>query len=281
MSNFAVIQRFLKEKLDEGFVVRLKDKTIFKCRKLIVSTGGLSIPKFGSDGFGYKLARQFGHAVTELDPALVGLKAKEPLLTICKNLSGVSLDSKVTIGKQSFRENVLFTHKGFSGPAILQISLHWQTKGEIVIDFFPDQNMSEYFDRWRREKTKSQVGTLLKTLFPSRFVDGFISHFIGEELLAKKIGEWSKKSENQLNQYVHRFSFLPEETEGYLKAEVTRGGVDVNEISSKTFESKLVPNLYFIGEVLDVAGWLGGYNFQWAWSSGYVAAQSIASKDKP
>jgi predicted Rossmann fold flavoprotein len=206
----------------------------FECSSLVVATGGLSIPKLGATDFGYTVARQFGLKVTELKPALVGL-VLDPELKPFLDLHGVSLDAVVRCGRVSFRENILFTHRGLSGPAILQISSYWNAGNTITFDLLPDEKP-------------------VKAL-PRRFMQVWNGQVTPEKL--------------------HEWSVIPRRTEGYPKAEVTLGGVDTRELSSQTMESKKVQGLYFIGEVVDVTGHLGGFNFQWAWASGFAAGQVV------
>ncbi|MBC87350.1 MAG: aminoacetone oxidase family FAD-binding enzyme [Bdellovibrionaceae bacterium] len=252
-------------------------KLEFSSSNLVVATGGLSIPKFGSNGFGYNIAKQFGHTIEELDPALVGVKVTSEFLPTCVALSGVSVDCIAQSGGRKFRENILFTHKGLSGPAILQASLHWHKQETIELDLLPEMKISELMKKGRNESPKTHWSNFLKSYFPDRLVEEYFEKYLGLPL-DKKVAEVSKSSERILEEAVHRMKVVPTSTEGYVKAEVTRGGVNVNEVSSKTFESKKQRGLFFIGEVLDVTGWLGGYNFQWAWSSAFVCAESIFQK---
>lgn len=241
----------------------------FHCQSLVVATGGLSIPQIGATGLGYRIAEQFGLPVTKLDPALVPLTFHVDDATRFAPLAGVSLDVEVRIGKVRFRENVLFTHKGLSGPAILQISSYWQPGQEIVIDLLPDTDA----EAWLEERAGSEqllANAMGELGWPRRFaeawLDGQGAHLRGRDL--------SPKKRRQLGETLHNWRVLPNGTQGYKKAEVTRGGVSTKALSSKTMEAASVPGLYFIGEVVDITGWLGGYNFQWAWSSGFVAGKN-------
>lgn len=241
----------------------------FAADSVVIATGGLSIPQIGATGFGYGIAKQFGLNVLATAPALVGLDFTATDRTHYSELTGVSLDTIVTCNRTSFRENILFTHTGLSGPAILQASLYWQPGASLAIDLQPEFDVQT----WLQEKRSSpaQVSKILAERLPKRFADRLCEVYS----LAKPINQLSEKQLAQLSALLHAFSITPGGTVGYKKAEVTRGGVDTGELSSKTMEAKNVPGLYFIGEVVDVTGWLGGYNFQWAWSSGYVAAQYV------
>lgn len=241
----------------------------FSCESLVIATGGLSIPQIGATAFGYQIAEQFGLPVTRLDPALVPLTFHVEDAARFAPLAGVSLDTEVRIGKVRFRENVLFTHKGLSGPAILQISSYWQPGQEIVIDLLPDLDA----DAWLEERAGSEqllANAMGELGWPKRFaeawLDGQGANVRGKDLAPKK--------RRQLAETLHNWRVLPNGTQGYKKAEVTRGGVSTRALSSKTMMANDVPGLFFIGEVVDITGWLGGYNFQWAWSSGFVAGKN-------
>ncbi|MDC7700206.1 NAD(P)/FAD-dependent oxidoreductase [Vogesella indigofera] len=241
----------------------------FSCESLVIATGGLSIPQIGATAFGYQIAEQFGLPVTKLDPALVPLTFHVEDAVRFAPLAGVSLDTEVRIGKVRFRENVLFTHKGLSGPAILQISSYWQPGQEIVIDLLPDLDA----EAWLEERAGSEqllANAMGELGWPKRFaeawLDGQGANVRGRDL--------SPKKRRQLAETLHNWRVLPNGTQGYKKAEVTRGGVSTRALSSKTMMANDVPGLFFIGEVVDITGWLGGYNFQWAWSSGFVAGKN-------
>ncbi|MDC7704156.1 NAD(P)/FAD-dependent oxidoreductase [Vogesella indigofera] len=241
----------------------------FSCESLVIATGGLSIPQIGATAFGYQIAEQFGLPVTRLDPALVPLTFHVEDAARFAPLAGVSLDTEVRIGKVRFRENVLFTHKGLSGPAILQISSYWQPGQEIVIDLLPDLDA----EAWLEERAGSEqllANAMGELGWPKRFaeawLDGQGANVRGRDL--------SPKKRRQLAETLHNWRVLPNGTQGYKKAEVTRGGVSTRALSSKTMMANDVPGLFFIGEVVDITGWLGGYNFQWAWSSGFVAGKN-------
>jgi hypothetical protein len=252
----------------EGFHLKT-NRGEFDCESLVIATGGLSIPKIGATNFGYKIAEQFGIAVNEPRPALVPLVWNGQDKNIYSELSGVSIDVKVSLGKTLFRENILFTHRGLSGPAILQISSYWKTGEEISIDLLPDVDLGKIFEE--ESDSKQELSTLLSKYLPKRFVQVWCE----QNAPSQPINRYGKKSLGELANKLHRWVIKPAATEGFEKAEVTAGGVDTNELSSKTMETMKVKGLYFIGEVVDVTGWLGGYNFQWAWSSGWAAGQAV------
>ena len=239
---------------------------IFTGENLVVATGGLSFPKIGATDFGYKIAKQFGLKIVAPQPSLVPLVFADG-----KNfskLAGVSVDSTVTCGKESFRENILFTHRGLSGPAILQISNYWRKTDSISIDLLPTADAREIFEK--NGTSKQNLDNFLSRFLPNRFAEIFAA----ANFQNKPLNQLSKKEVAQIVEKLNDWQVKFGETEGYHKAEVTLGGVSTAELSSQTMESKRVKNLYFIGEIVDVTGWLGGYNFQWAWSSGFAAGQS-------
>jgi predicted Rossmann fold flavoprotein len=256
------------EKQSDVFEVSHGDQSA-SGKSLVVATGGPSIPKMGATGFAYDLARQFGLKVVEPRPALVPftLGGDEALF---KDLSGVATDTIVKYGKAAFREASLFTHKGLSGPAILQISSYWQNGSPITVDFLPTRT-GDWLLANKRNKPKMSFQALLSSALPDR-----LAETLAEKLgLAGNVGDIADKTLTAAETHLHNWSFTPNGTEGFAKAEVTVGGVSTEELSSKTMESKKVAGLYFIGECVDVTGWLGGYNFQWAWASG-VAAGEVA-----
>jgi predicted Rossmann fold flavoprotein len=245
----------------------------FRAPAMVVATGGLSIPKMGATSFGYDLARQFGLKIVATRPALVPLTfSAEDRERYC-DLSGVSTEVVASIGRQHFREKMLFTHRGLSGPAILQISSYWKS-GSINIDLAPERDLTAALlngsDAGHGPKPRRDLPAL-KTAFraalPQRFADRWLDLYPPRG--------WSNHALAELERDAHNWVVTPEGTEGYAKAEVTAGGVDTNELSAKTMESREVPGLYFIGEVVDVTGHLGGFNFQWAWASGYCAGRAI------
>ena len=256
------------EKQSDVFEVNYGDQSA-SGKSLVVATGGPSIPKMGATGFAYDLARQFGLKVVEPRPALVPftLGGDEVLF---RDLSGVATDTIVKYGKAAFREASLFTHKGLSGPAILQISSYWQNGSPITVDFLPTRT-GDWLLANKRNKPKMSFQALLSSALPDR-----LAETLAEKLgLAGNVGDIADKTLTAAETHLHNWSFTPNGTEGFAKAEVTVGGVSTEELSSKTMESKKVAGLYFIGECVDVTGWLGGYNFQWAWASG-VAAGDVA-----
>ena len=241
----------------------------YTCESLVIATGGLSIPTLGSSPFGYQIATQFGLHVYPTRAGLVPLTLHTEDKEKYESLAGISVESNVHCNKQSFKENILFTHRGLSGPAILQISSYWNPGDTINCTFLPEINFEEILIKAQIESGESQLKTILSELFAKRL----LSVLFDENQLCKPIKQLSIKDRKTIIDTLENFSIKPNGTEGYRTAEVTLGGVDCNEICSKRFEAKKMPGLFFIGEVLDVSGWLGGYNFQWAWSSGWAAGQ--------
>ena len=241
------------------------------CSALVIATGGLSIPKIGATRFGYDIARQFGLRVTAVRPALVPLTFQDQFLLRCKTLSGLSVDAEIRHGKTIFREGLLFTHRGLSGPSILQISSYWQDGAAIHINLLPDADCAALLTARKRETPRQDVLTALAECLPRRLA----ADILDELRIAGRLADLSNAALRQIGARVNRWQVSPSGTEGYRTAEVTLGGVDVDELSSKTMEAKAQPGLYFIGEVVDVTGHLGGYNFQWAWSSGFVAGEAV------
>lgn len=243
------------------------NKGIFKSESLVIATGGLSFPKIGATDFGFKIAKQFGIKTTKTRPSLVPLVFANG--QNFADLAGISIDSRAEIGNQSFRENILFTHRGLSGPAVLQISNYWKQNKPLSFNLLPELNLSEIFEKNRN--SRQTLINFLSQFLPNRFAETFVRKYFPNE----RINEISNKQIKYIAEFINNWQVLFDSTEGWHKAEVTLGGIDTNEISSQTMESKKVEGLYFIGEVLDVTGWLGGYNFQWAWSSGFAAGQDI------
>ena len=241
----------------------------FTCLSLVVATGGLSIPKMGATPFGYKIAQQFGINVLPTSAGLVPFTLQPEDKEKFSVLSGIAVPCVVSNKIQSFSENVLFTHRGLSGPAILQISSYWRAGEEIVINLLPQVNLDSELRAKRQQKIKNKLKTILEGYLPKCL----ISSFLPEDLLDLSLQDVSDKQIQLVADQLRNWTIKPNGTEGYLTAEVTSGGVDCDAVSSKTMESRQVPGLYFIGEVLDVTGWLGGYNFQWAWSSAWCAGQ--------
>jgi predicted Rossmann fold flavoprotein len=255
---------------EAGFVIA-SDQGEFRCRSLVVATGGPSIPKMGSSGFGYKIAEQFGHKIVPPRPALVPLTFDPALLATFKDLSGVSVDAVVSCGKASFDEALLFTHRGLSGPAILQISSYWREGHDIAIDMAPATDVLAGLKRWRSQHPRQEMATALTEFIPKRLARTIADTVGGEGRMA----DFPDSGLAKVAAAVKQWRVRPNGTEGYRTAEVTLGGVDTTGLSSKTFESGSVPGLYFIGEVVDVTGQLGGFNFQWAWSSGHAAGRYV------
>jgi predicted Rossmann fold flavoprotein len=256
---------------NENFYVLETNKGIFSSSKIVVATGGLSIPKIGATDFGYKIAKQYNLKVTNLYPALVPLTFENETLEFCKSLAGVSVNASVKINKTVFDEGLIFTHRGISGPSILQISSFWKHGKEITINLLPENNVNEILKTRRIDTPKQSVSNILSDYLPNRLALA-ICHKLK---IIDKIADTSNDNINKIAQSINKWTIIPTGTEGYKTAEVTLGGVDTKEISSSTMECKKQPGLYFIGEVLDVTGHLGGHNFQWAWSSGYLAGQNV------
>jgi predicted Rossmann fold flavoprotein len=257
-------------KSEEDFVVAT-DQCEFRCRSLVVATGGPSIPKMGASGFGYRIAEQFGLKIVQPRAALVPLTFDAGLLAQFKDLSGISVEASVSCGKARFDEALLFTHRGLSGPAILQISSYWSTGEDIVIDLAPALDVLALLKQQRRDHPRQEPVTALAALLPKRLAQTIADRIGGPARLA----DFPDKLLSNVAAAVKAWRVRPSGTEGYRTAEVTLGGVDTTELSSKTFEAKSVPGLYFIGEVVDVTGHLGGFNFQWAWSSGHAAGRHV------
>lgn len=258
------------EKIGDNFELTINDKK-YLTKKVVIATGGLSIPKIGASDFGYKIARQFGHKVIQPRPALVPLTLDESTLNITKQLAGVAQNCVATFDKTNFIEAMLFTHRGISGPAILQISSYWQQGKEIYLNLSPKTQIFEAIVQAKKDKPKQQIQTVLANFLPKKLSD-YITEQSGCEGF---IADLSNAKIKEVSQMVNNFKIKPTGTEGFAKAEVTIGGVDTDFVSSKTFQSTKVKGLYFIGEVLDITGHLGGFNFQWAWSSGFAAAKGF------
>jgi predicted Rossmann fold flavoprotein len=250
----------------DQFIVRTVD-TEFHSPVLVVATGGLSIPKIGATSFGYDLARQFELRIQEPRPALVPFVLNRDDRSHYCDLSGVSLEVTASCVGQQFREKMLITHRGLSGPAILQISSYWKKSESIRIDLAPEQNLTATFRNPQEPRTVSRLRSELRNFLPHRFADRWL------ELHSST--SWTNSALADFEKQVHGWNITPADTEGFDKAEVTAGGVDTNELSAKTMESRKVPGLFFIGEVVDVTGHLGGFNFQWAWASGAAAGRSL------
>ena len=242
------------------------------CESLVVASGGLSIPKMGASGLGYWIARQFGLNIVPTQPALVPFTLTETQMQPWQGLSGVSLQAEVQCGRQSFRGGLLFTHRGFSGPAMLQISSYWQPAQALCFNLAPGQDITVLLKEAKAANSRQEPATLLGAVLPKRLAQRITEQHLPESN-GFRLADLPDRQLEQLGHAVHSWQFVPHGTEGYRTAEVTLGGVDTTELSSKTMESRKVPGLFFIGEVVDVTGHLGGFNFQWAWASGYVAGQ--------
>jgi len=266
----------------------------YSAESLVIATGGLSMPEIGASGFGYEIAKQFGLNIIPTYPALVPLILSKDF----RDLAGVSVDALVACitphqsrtdttsgrcgARKSFRESMLFTHKGLSGPAILQISNYWNKGDGIIINLLPDINLAETIEKWQKKRPKAELKNLMSELLPKRLVQKWLelnkpavpctAHQFGA---GTRVNQYNKKEIAKIADAFHKWIVIPLSTEGYKIAEVTKGGVDTREISSKTFECHKVKGLYFIGEVLDVTGDLGGFNLHWAWASGYCAGQFV------
>ncbi len=247
----------------------------FSAEALIIATGGLSFKNLGATDFGYKIAQQFQINVIEATPALVPLLWKEEDANLFSELSGVSIDTEVSCHSKKFRENILFTHQGLSGPAILQISSYWKPNDPIRINLFPEQEIEKILLAEKKHQNQSLLKNFLAQFLPKRFLEIWVKQ---QKIDPKPLLKYSDAEIHQIAQSLYAWTLYPAGLGGYDKAEVTRGGIDPDELSSKTMESKKVPNLYFIGEVIDVTGHLGGHNFQWAWASGYAAAEALSLK---
>jgi len=236
---------------------------------LVIATGGLSYPALGATDIGHRIAKQFGLAVMPPRPALVPLTFNSWDIKLFSELSGISIDSIVSCNKKHFQGNILFTHRGLSGPAILNISLYWNIGDKLNINLLPDSDIHEIFLTKRQSKIK--LSNLLSQYFPDRFSRAFCNAYTE----SKPLNQYTEKELQNIAHQIHNWKIQPSGTEGFKKAEVTLGGIDTKELSSKTMESRQVPGLYFTGEVVDVTGQLGGYNLHWAWASGYAAGQYV------
>ncbi|QIW10771.1 NAD(P)/FAD-dependent oxidoreductase [Francisella sp. LA112445] len=258
------------KKQDELFHITTQDND-YTCNSFVIATGGLSIPTMGATGFGYKIAKQFGLKVNTQRAGLVPFIFNQKDQKRFGQLKGISIFCRVSNDKTHFDENILFTHKGLSGPAILQISSYWNTGESIKIDLSPNVQINDFLNQKKALGSKSIIKNILSELFPKNFV----AVFFDDGILNKRACDLSFDDINILHTKLHEWIIYPQTTEGYRTAEVTLGGVSCDELSSKTLESNKIKGLYFIGEVVDVTGWLGGYNFQWAWASGWAAGQVV------
>jgi predicted Rossmann fold flavoprotein len=248
----------------ERFAVET-DRGTFHASALVLATGGMSIPKMGATGLAYELGRRFGLRLTEIRPGLVPLTVDDDLL---RTLSGVSLDTCVSLGRQAFREAMLFTHRGLSGPAVLQISSYWR-RGPLTFNLLPDHDAAAFLLDRKRSRPKAALATVLAEILPARVAAALAAGIDG------RMADLPNRTLASLAARLSAWSLVPSGTEGFAKAEVTCGGIDTRELSSRTMEASAVPGLFAIGEAVDVTGWLGGYNFQWAWASGWCAGEAV------
>ena len=249
------------------------------CHSLVVATGGLSIPTMGATGFGYQIAQQFGHTIVPTSAGLVPFTFTDKIGDAIKSLSGVSFEVIAFNERISFRLPVLFTHRGLSGPAMLQLSNYWHVGEPIFINLFPSLDMAAFLAEQKKQHPKQLIRTVLNdqigaATLPKK-VMATLQNLLWQDMAETELANIKDEKLAQLGEQLNAWRLTPSGTEGYRTAEVTRGGVATDKVSSKTMQSQLQPNLYFIGEVLDVTGWLGGYNFQWAWASGFVAGEVV------
>ena len=271
LANVTILKEFIIKDLskdnDQYLVSTENDK--YSSQSLIVATGGLSVPKIGATSFGYEIAKKFDHDLIETLPALVPLTFNEKILEMCKELTGLSVEAIVSFNKVLFQEGMLFTHRGLSGPSILQISSYWKQGDNIKINLSPKLNIYEYLEDKRKLNPKFEIENIISEILPKRLA----KIICDKNEVGGNISELSNKILKKLSDAINSWMINPTGSEGYRTAEVTLGGINTKELSSKTMMSNKHKNLFFIGEVVDVTGHLGGYNFQWAWSSGYVAGQ--------
>ena len=259
-------------KNETGYVVVTSGES-YQCESLVIASGGLTMPKLGASPIGYKVAEQFGLNVLPTMAALVPFTLHDHDKQKFDGLSGISLATEVTSEDgTSFKENILFTHRGLSGPAILQISSFWRSGQAVTINLLPETSIENLLTQWRETSGQKSLKNMLATVLPKRFIEALVKQ---KDITDKTIKQISNDEITYLSQYLHNWQIKPNGTEGYRTAEVTLGGVDTDELSSKTFEAKKSKGLFFIGEAIDVTGWLGGYNFQFAWSSGVACGQAV------
>ncbi|MDB2617421.1 NAD(P)/FAD-dependent oxidoreductase [Candidatus Pelagibacter sp.] len=271
LANVTILKEFIIkniEKDNDQYLVSTETEQ-YSSESLVIATGGLSVPKIGATSFGYEIAKKFDHSIIETLPALVPLTFNEKILEICKELTGLSVEAIVSFNKVLFQEGMLFTHRGLSGPSILQISSYWKQGDNIKVNLSPKLNVYQLLEEKRKLNPRLDILNIVSEILPKRLAQIICS----ENKVTGNISELSNKVLKQLSENINSWLINPTGSEGYRTAEVTLGGVDTKELSSKTMMSNKHKNLFFIGEVMDVTGHLGGYNFQWAWSSGYVAGQ--------
>ncbi len=258
------------EKSGEGFRISTSEGA-YECRSLVIASGGKSIPKMGATGFAYRIAEQFGLPMVETRPGLVPLTLDQATLESLSDLSGISAPAEIRHGKTAFREALLFTHRGLSGPAILQISSYWREGEDITVDIEPDVDLFEHLKAAKRVNGRQSAQTALAEILPKRLAQ----YLADREGIVGHMADLSDKVLARLAEAVQSWKIKPSGSEGYRTAEVTLGGIDTTGLDSRTMAAKSIPGLFFIGECVDVTGWLGGYNFQWAWASGFVAGESL------
>ncbi len=258
------------EKTEGGFRVATSEG-LFEASSLVIATGGKSIPKMGATGFAYRIAEQFGLPITETRPALVPLTLDSMLLESIAPLSGISAPAEIRHGKTAFREALLFTHRGLSGPAILQISSYWREGDAITVDIEPDIDIAAHLKKAKQVNGRQSAQTALGEILPKRLAQ----HIVEREGVTGNMADLSDKLLTRLADAAQNWSLKPSGSEGYRTAEITLGGIDTAALDSRSLQVKDVPSLYFIGECVDVTGWLGGYNFQWAWASGFAAGETL------
>ncbi len=268
--QIALQQQISSVSYSDGLFQLVTPELTRTCQSLVVACGGLSLPNLGATAFGYQLAEQFGLNVLPVRAALVPLTWQPADKAVFEEISGVALPVTAEANDVVFPEDMLFTHRGLSGPAILQISSFWQPGDELLINLLPQLDLSAFLQEQQQKHPDQELKTALGKVLPKRLVEKLLEIKVINNQPLKAL---QHKSIANISQTLHHYVFKPNGTEGYRTAEVTLGGVDTNELSSKTMEAKKQPGLYFVGEVMDVTGWLGGYNFQWAWSSGWVAGQ--------
>ena len=259
-------------KNDNGYLVKTNEAN-YQCQSLVIASGGLTMPKLGASPIGYKVAEQFNLNVLPTTAALVPFTLHDHDKIRFDGLSGISIATEVSSEDgTSFKENILFTHRGLSGPAILQISSYWRAGQAVTINLLPEKNLSTLIAEWRESHGQKSLKNQLATVLPKRFIEALIK---SGDIPDKNINQLSHAEIETLSNYIHAWKIKPNGTEGYRTAEVTLGGIDTDELSSKTFEAKKSQGLYFIGEVIDVTGHLGGFNFQFAWASGWACGQAV------
>ncbi len=258
------------EQTEQGFTLHANTNVI-ECQSLVVATGGLSMPKLGATPFGYKIAEQFGLPVVPTTAGLVPFTLHKQDKEAFETLSGIAIPAEITAQNGTvFKEALLFTHRGLSGPSVLQISSFWKAGQEVTVNLVPEADVNELLTASREKHPNQSLKNTLAKVLPKRLVEVMVER---KELEDKPLKQFNQKQLEQITTYLENWKIAPNGTEGYRTAEVTLGGVDTDHLSSKTMECKQIKGLYFIGEVMDVTGWLGGYNFQWCWSSGFVAGQ--------